>query len=147
MGIHESTLKTIEENSNNFTDEFKKNVDTIISLALDNSPLSDINFLLDKTGRSIPNICIPNRKYWLPIRNVIRIIAKLSQHTSAKIDKIELISMDCNCDSFTGMIKINLTDGKQITGNYSWKWTLFPGVVKNYDKFIEFPISTILIKK
>ena len=79
MALHPDTISTLVTNSYRFSTELLRSVNTLIDLAQEHSPLSDTAFLLQKTGKSI-SINLPKNDYhWMPIRNVLRILAQVSK--------------------------------------------------------------------
>jgi hypothetical protein len=143
MALHANTISTIVSNSHIYSTELLASVNTLIDLAQEHSPLSDTAFLLQKTGKSI-SIRLPKNDYqWMPIRNVLRIIAQVSKTAHDRILAIRLGNMICGCDYFEGTVEIEYTNGDKISGAYKWQWTAFPDVERSFDKFVLFPSPTV----
>ena len=138
VGISKKTFEAIEKNSNAYSDRLKKSIEILLNLSNQFSPLSDANYLLKKLNISLEDLRLPSNGDWIPIRNVIRIIAKLGDLSTTKINSIDLVSMKCGCDYFEGEISA-VSEENLIKGGYKWQWTAFSNMNKSYDKFIEFP--------
>ncbi len=143
MGISQKTVDIINENRSKFTAEVQGSTQKLINLAQQNSPLSDINFLIKKNNEKIPGVIISaGDTSWVPIRNVIRIIGKIADSSLLEIGKvkeIEIQSMFAGCDYFKGTLSCTSDIGKQTSGEYKWQWTSFHGYDRNYNKFTLFP--------
>ncbi len=138
VGISKKTFEAIEKNSNAYSDRLKKSIEILLNLSNQFSPLSDANYLLKKLNISLEDVRLPSNGDWIPIRNVIRIIAKLGDLTQTKINSFDLVSMKCGCDYFEGEINA-VSEENQIKGGYRWQWTAFSEMKRYYDNFIEFP--------
>lgn len=139
MALHANTISTIVTHSHLYSTELLASVNTLIDLAQEHSPLSDTAFLLQKTGKSI-SISLPKSDYqWMPIRNVLRIIAQVSKTAHDSILTIQLGNMICGCDYFEGTIEIEYANGDRISGAYKWQWTAFQDPERSFDKFVLFP--------
>ncbi|MHA2249120.1 MAG: hypothetical protein ACXAD7_02100 [Candidatus Kariarchaeaceae archaeon] len=139
MGIDTVTLSILRENAYKFSSELNETINILITLISHNSPLSDLVYLLNKSNQSIQGLKIPmTNKYWMPIRNIIRILAHLAKYSDELIISIELGDMFCGCDYFEGDIKITGVH-KQINGKYKWQWTKFQESDRSFDKFVVFP--------
>ena len=143
MGISQKTIDVIEENENKFSKELFGSTKKLISLALQYSPLSDINFLIRKGEEKVPGVLIStNDSSWVPIRNVVRIVGKIADSSPSemgKVQKIEIHSMYAGCDYFKGSLSCTSETGNKTSGEYKWQWTSFPGNEKHYNKFTSFP--------
>jgi hypothetical protein len=106
--------------------------------------MSDINYIFYTNNiKKLSGLRISSvNASWTPIRNVMRIIAHISQlEIEEEIGEIYIESMKCGCDYFEGEIRL-ITEQESIEGRYRWQWSAFPGRETSYDKFTEFPVST-----
>ena len=79
MGISKKTIEIISENASKFIDEIRDTINTLIDLAINYSPLSDVNYLVSKSNTVLKGIKIKTESNsWVPIRNLIRIIDRKS---------------------------------------------------------------------
>ncbi|MHA2101563.1 MAG: hypothetical protein ACW99A_23160 [Candidatus Kariarchaeaceae archaeon] len=146
MGISKTTTDVLSENTNLFSEPIRESINTIIEIAAEYSPISDLNYLVKKVNRKICGIEIEGvENSWVPIRNVIRIIAKIGEMTKledGEITEIQINSMSIGCDYFEGHLTYTTTN-KMNMGKYKWQWTAFPGFERNYNKFTSFPNNWI----
>ena len=151
MGIHHLTLEKIQENQAKFNDKLYKEIEAAIKLATDYSPLSDFYFLIQKVGLQLSQIkTTQDRSDWIPVRNVLRIIANTaSLEIDSRIAKVEIESMRCGCDYFEGTFKLTMENGEILAGPYKWQWSAFNDREKHFEKFTVFPKveSTVLSKR
>lgn len=151
MGISQKTIDVINENSSKFTEELRTSTQKLINLANQYSPLSDINFLINKNNESMPGVVISTfDTSWVPIRNVIRIFGKIADSSPlemGKVQEVEIHSMYAGCDYFKGTLSCTSEIGKQTSGEYKWQWTSFSGYDRNYNKFTLFPQNWVDLKE
>lgn len=143
MGIHKLTLQAVQKNKNKFVKQLFNEIEATIALAVEYSPLSDFSFLINKAGENINLIStVEDRSSWMPIRNVIRILAKIATLDildTTKINEVKIEKMYCGCDYFEGDISLTLENGEKIVGAYRWQWTAFQGRDRHFNKFTIFP--------
>jgi hypothetical protein len=105
--------------------------------------MSDINYIYYSNKiNKLPGLKLSRTNAsWMPIRNVMRIIAHISQlDVGDEITEIFIESMKCGCDYFEGEIGLTTADEQSIAGPYRWQWSAFPGRETSYDKFTDFPV-------
>lgn len=146
MRLHSDTtdqLRGLEEKAGG---DFVQSVKVLLELLEKNSPLADINKILQKGKIKLPKLKTSRAsRQWTPIRNVIRIIANILNITEHKIISLELKSMKCGCDYFKGDLSYT-TEAGVYDGEYKWQWTKFEDYKRNFDKFTDFPKIAVLIQ-
>ncbi len=132
--------------SETFNPSIQTELEYIIGLRRKYSPLSDILSILKREGKSLTFITFKKSGFqFLPLRNVIRVLLKLSSVESSHLyKKIEIYGMEIGCDYFKGKCCIYLEESC-IKINYLWRWTGFEGDI-HYDKFINFETIEISLE-
>lgn len=146
--IHSKTQSVLENLGAIYTDELADTIAKIIRLVDQFSPLSDLEFICSKLVRKIASIRKPQyNSQWMPIRNILRILARAAQIDSdIKISGVQIDDMRCGCDFFEGNLTLFREDGSIIMGPYKWQWTAFSGYDRHFDKFKIFPDAQNIIK-
>ncbi len=126
-----------------FSGQLQTDILQIISFMRIYSPLTDIRQILKKEGVRLLSIIVSSSpSHRLPLRNIIRLIAKLSDlEFSKEIAKIYLKSMRIGCNYFSGEMTVD-TANECYEINYRWCWTDFSNGI-GYDRFSKF----LLVKK
>lgn len=148
MFLHSKTLHSLKEPIENFNPTLQSSVEQLIDLLNKSSPMSDINYVFYKSGiKKLAGLKLPQGETsWMPIRNVIRIIANIaSVDCNGNISTIDIRSMKSGCDYFEGEISLEIDGKRMVSGPYRWQWTAFPGYERSFDKFTIFPKITLPI--
>lgn len=143
MVLHPQTMEALSKNKVKYSETIQNSISKLIDLIIEYSPMSDVNYILYKTGIKLPGLGLRNGDSgsWMPIRNVGRLLAKVStQDYISPITFVEIETMECGCDYFQGKLVVSLEDGSQYQGKYRWQWTAFSGNERSFDKFTTFPI-------
>lgn len=141
MTLDIETISTILNNLKIFSSDCSLSIKKILEYNEIYSPLSDLSFILKKIGDTLSGFTLPLSKSWLPIRNIARIIAKIASiDHPVLIEKVNIKSMKCGCDSFEGSLRIDYANGTYLEGEYKWQWTAFKDTKRSYDNFTIFPI-------
>ena len=144
--VNDLTIEKIRSNQGKFTPELFKTLETLIDFSTNYSPMSDLLFISSKLDVTFNGLIYPSKKNsWVPVRNTLRLIARMvDQELSDEIiTEIRIEDMLCGCDYFKGYATYLTNKGILRGGNYKWQWTAFPGYDKHYNKFIEFDNSII----
>lgn len=107
------------------------------------SPLSDIRSIIRREKNQLEKIIFSaDSSERFPIRNIIRLICKLSTlESAAKIKNMFFKEMRLGCDYFSGKIVLD-TEEKEIMITYDWCWTDFNRGI-GFDRFPKFEITEI----
>lgn len=102
------------------------------------SPLSDFRKILHEENISLHHIKIvaqTNSRF--PMRNIVRLLAKIATLQTAEISMITFSSMDIGCDFFGGSFFIDYCNEESEQIEFKWQWTAFHGLI-DFDKFVTF---------
>lgn len=144
--VNDLTIEKIKSNRNKFAPELFKTLETLIDFSTNYSPMSDLLFISSKLDVTLNGLIYPSKeRSWVPVRNVLRLTAKMvdQELPNEIITEIHIEDMLCGCDYFKGYATFFTDKGILRGGNFKWQWTAFPGYDKHYNKFIEFADTII----
>ena len=136
------TIDAWNESIGMFSESLKETIEKLEEFSYKYSPLSDVNQICRRENTRLLHASFTNGgTNRFPIRNIIRIIARLGRESfESKICGLHFRSMTLRCDTFEGNAIIDLENGDSKDLEFRWKWTDFDGEI-NYDKFTNFTIK------